>query len=70
MKCIEMGVIWSFTPRGFVYIEIAEKRAGQEGSSFWWSIAPRQVKFVVKCQWPSEINKTTTAVVAIWENIV
>ena len=34
VKCTEMGVIWFLIPRGFVYMQILIKRAGQQGSSF------------------------------------
>ena len=34
VKLTEMGVIWLFFPRGFVYMQIMKKVAGQQGFSF------------------------------------
>ena len=45
-----MGVIWLFVPRGFVYMQIVKKVAGQQGSSFWVFRGPRQVMIYVKFQ--------------------
>ena len=50
VKFTEMGVIWLFFPRGFVYVQIVKKVAGQQGLSFWVFRGPRQVMISVKVQ--------------------
>ena len=65
VKCIEKGVIWFFIPRVFVYIHNVKTVAGQQGMSFWVLKVPKQVTISAKFQWPSDINQSTTAIVAI-----
>ena len=50
VKFTEMGVIWLFFPRGFVYMQIVKKVAGQQGLSFWVFRDPRQVMISMKFQ--------------------
>ena len=50
VKFTEMGVIWLFFPRGFVYVQIVKKVAGQQGLSFWVFRGPRQVMISGKFQ--------------------